>query len=367
MGKKKIGGGGRRQVKIPETSLQPDLDKNRLTAQPANIRPVHSGQEYVVQTGHLQPKKEKALEQDTTHWQGTLSSADPRVKAAQSSPPRSRGLAHLCSCMSRWTPSPQLKRYLEDEHRTRESVCKASAIEDALLYTVEGGKNPENPCGATGRGSAVGTLGFEPSSADAGRGLGWAGAGVLSHHLLRTTAHFTRGLRGPGHGAHTRSLPKGQGRLPEPHGRGSAGCGLSHPHRQLGDQAQGGGARPGDTLPPTPGPGVAHGPVEFGEDVEGGARIPAAGGHHLQVHGVRAPGPPGRAALLPRAQVPQRVLGRPRAARRPLRHGAPGRAPQPQQRAERPHAQPPLPGPERSRRPWSACPASTAPSPARPS
>ena len=25
------------------------------------------------------------------------------------------------TCMSRWTPSPQLKRYLEDEHRTRES------------------------------------------------------------------------------------------------------------------------------------------------------------------------------------------------------------------------------------------------------
>lgn len=91
MGKKKIGGGGRRQVKIPETSLQPDLDKNRLTAQPANIRPVHSGQEYVVQTGHLQPKKEKALEQDTTHWQGTLSSADPRVKAAQSSRPAAEG------------------------------------------------------------------------------------------------------------------------------------------------------------------------------------------------------------------------------------------------------------------------------------
>ena len=92
---KKIEGGGRRQVKIPETSLQPDLDKNRLTAQPANIRPVHSGQEYVVQTGHLQPKKEKALEQDTTPWQGTLSSADPRVKAAQSSPPRSKRAGSL--------------------------------------------------------------------------------------------------------------------------------------------------------------------------------------------------------------------------------------------------------------------------------
>ena len=54
--------------------------------------------------------------------------------------------------------------------------------------------------------SAVRTLGFEPSSADARRGLGWAGAGVLFHHLLSTSAHFTHGLRGPSHGAHARGL-----------------------------------------------------------------------------------------------------------------------------------------------------------------
>lgn len=133
---KKIGGGGRRQVKIPETSLQPDLDKNRLTAQPANIRPVHSGQEYVVQTGHLQPKKEKALEQDTTHWPGPLSSADPRVKAAQSSPPRRKragSLVLLHESLDAFPAVEEIPRRRTSHQRVR--VCKASATDRMLCCT----------------------------------------------------------------------------------------------------------------------------------------------------------------------------------------------------------------------------------------
>lgn len=155
---------------------------------------MHSGQEYVVQTGHLQPKKEKALEQDTTHWPGTLSSADPRVKAAQSSPPRRKragSLVLLHESLDAFPAVEEIPRRRTSHQRVR--VCKASAIDRVLCCTPLRGekKNPENPCGATGRVSAVRTLGFEPSSADARRGLGWAGAGVLFHYLLRTSAHFT--------------------------------------------------------------------------------------------------------------------------------------------------------------------------------
>lgn len=60
-----------RQVKNPR-DFPPayDAGTNILTTQSPNITPVHSGQEYVVQTRHLQPKKEKTFEQDKAEGQG---------------------------------------------------------------------------------------------------------------------------------------------------------------------------------------------------------------------------------------------------------------------------------------------------------
>lgn len=68
------GGGKERQVKNPRDCPPAYVaGTNILTTQSPNVTPVHSGQEYVVQTRHLQPKKEKTFEQDKAEGPGTLS------------------------------------------------------------------------------------------------------------------------------------------------------------------------------------------------------------------------------------------------------------------------------------------------------
>ena len=114
--------GRRRQLKIPETSLQPltctrtDSPHNPPTVdQCIRVRNMLSKRD----TFSLRKRKRWSRTQHTGRGPSLL--LTPVSKPHSHPRPAGRGLTHLCSCMSRWTPSPQLKRYLEDEYRTRES------------------------------------------------------------------------------------------------------------------------------------------------------------------------------------------------------------------------------------------------------
>lgn len=101
---------------------------------------------------------------------------------------------------------------------------------------------------------------------------------------------------------------------------------------------EGHGGQRGPAAPARPRP--PHSPVELGEDVDGGARVAAAGRHHLHVHGVGPRQARARAAPpLAGPHVPRDILRPPR-RRGTLGHG---RARAPRQAAPQRPRQPPHP------------------------